>query len=65
MREVVCAIDLGTTGCRALLVQPDGVVVAEHYVEYGSRYGAGGAVEQEAAEWWRVCVACLAEVRRA
>ncbi|NLM77150.1 MAG: hypothetical protein GX173_03575 [Ruminococcaceae bacterium] len=45
-------IDLGTTGCKSLVLSPDGTVLGEHYIEYNLIFTTEG-VEQDADEWWR------------
>lgn len=64
MADLVCAIDLGTSGCRAVVTGPDGAVAGEYDVEYSSQYGPGGAVEQDADQWWEVAGQCLRETLR-
>lgn len=51
-RQVLLAIDQGTTGTTALLLDRDVRVVAAHNVEFPNHYPKPGWVEHEAAEIW-------------
>lgn len=55
------ALDLGTTGVRALLVEEDGRVSARTYRPLHSRYPRPGWVEQDPEEMWEQSRAVLAE----
>ena len=59
----VIAIDAGTTGVRALLVDPLGDVVDVAYRELDQSYPAPGWVEHDADQIWSTVVATLDEVR--
>lgn len=48
----VLAIDAGTTGVTALLVSPEGSVVARGYQEFGQHFPQPGWVEHEPEEIW-------------
>ena len=50
---MILAHDLGTTGDKAALYSLDGGLVAATTARYGTDYGAGGRVEQDAGDWWR------------
>src|SRR5690349_12760804 len=52
MADVVLAIDQGTTGTTALLLDQDVRVVAHHNVEFPNHYPQPGWVEHDAAEIW-------------
>jgi glycerol kinase len=52
MRDVVLAIDQGTTGSTALLLDPQVRVVAHHNVEFPNHYPQPGWVEHDVAEIW-------------
>jgi glycerol kinase len=56
------AIDAGTTGVRALLVDERGQVLDVAYRELLQSYPSPGLVEHDADEIWRSVVACVAEV---
>ena len=51
-RELLLALDLGTTGVRALLVQPDGAVLARPYRPLAMAHPKPGWVEQDPNEMW-------------
>ena len=53
MRDVVLAIDQGTTGSTALLLDAAVGVVAHHNVEFPNHYPQPGHVEHEVAEIWQ------------
>jgi len=46
------AIDLGTTGCRSIVLNEKLRPLGECYREYGLILGAEGCVEQDAELWW-------------
>ena len=52
MRDVVMAIDQGTTGTTALLLDAEVGVVAHHNVEFPNHYPEPGHVEHDVAEIW-------------
>lgn len=52
MRDVVMAIDQGTTGTTALLLDADVGVVAHHNVEFPNHYPQPGHVEHDVSEIW-------------
>jgi len=51
--EYVIAIDLGTTGNRAILFDKDGAIVKQAYKELTQYYPQPGWVEHDAGEIWR------------
>ncbi len=51
-RELILAIDQGTTGSTALLLDRDVQVVAHHNVEFPNHYPSPGLVEHEPSEIW-------------
>jgi glycerol kinase len=53
---LVLALDLGTTGARALLVDAGGQIRAAAYRTLGVRYPAPGRVEQDPAEMWETSI---------
>ncbi|MFS8640673.1 MAG: xylulokinase [Symbiobacteriaceae bacterium] len=57
--ELFVGIDVGTTGCRALAVDAEGVVRAEATTEYGFAMPRPGWTEQDPEEWWSGAVRCL------
>ena len=52
-RRFVLALDQGTTGSRALVVDPDGVVRGSGYVELPQYYPKPGWVEHDPEEIWQ------------
>jgi glycerol kinase len=52
-RELLLALDVGTTGARALLVAADGRVLARAYHPLVARFPSPGRVEQDPAEMWK------------
>jgi len=59
--SVVCALDVGTTGTRALLLNRRAEVVASAYREVELQYPQPGWVEQDPAEIWSKTEGALAE----
>lgn len=49
---MIISHDLGTTGDKATLVDPDGRVVHAVTVSYGTDFGPGGKAEQDPDAWW-------------
>ncbi len=52
MTKTWLAFDIGTTGTKAALVDDAGRVLRSASREYPTHTGAGGVVEQDAADWW-------------
>jgi glycerol kinase len=52
MKDAILAIDQGTTGSTALLLDVDVRVIAQHNVEFPNHYPAPGLVEHDVAEIW-------------
>ncbi|MBD3408083.1 MAG: xylulokinase [Candidatus Lokiarchaeota archaeon] len=52
MKELVLAIDAGTTGIRSMVFDISGKVVAKSYREFKSFHPHPSWVEQDAATWW-------------
>ncbi len=65
MRELLLALDLGTTRVRALLVEPGGGVRGRAAAALGARYPAPGRVEQDPGEMWSLSRDLLREALRA
>lgn len=51
-KDLILAIDHGTSGVKTALVGRRGEIVAETMVEAGIVYLPGGGVEQDPDEWW-------------
>jgi len=52
MSQLILAHDLGTTGNKACLFDPEGRLVASAFAAYGTSYPRPGWAEQEADDWW-------------
>jgi glycerol kinase len=63
MRDVVLAIDQGTTGSTALLLDADVRVVAQHNVEFPNHYPRPGWVEHDPDEIWASIGSAVAAAR--
>ena len=59
---VAVGIDVGTTGVKALAIDPDGSVTARAERAYPLSTPQPGWSEQDPDDWWRAAEACLAEV---
>lgn len=57
----VVGIDVGTTGLKAVAVDPEGRIVRERAVRYPTELAGLGA-EQDARVWWRAATEALPEV---
>ena len=57
----VVGIDVGTTGLKAVAVEPEGRIVRERTVRYPTELAGLGA-EQDAWVWWRAATEALPEV---
>ena len=62
MKDLILAIDQGTTSSRAILFDKDSNVVATSQVELGIIYPASGWIEQSAAELWESVMQVLRNV---
>ncbi|HEV8228131.1 MAG TPA: glycerol kinase GlpK [Methylomirabilota bacterium] len=60
-RHFVLALDQGTTGSRAMVVDTDGAVRGSGYVELTQHYPQPGWVEQDAEEIWTTTVRAIGE----
>lgn len=64
---MLLGVDLGTTGAKALAVDPScghAQSVADGYAPYPSAVGADGRHEQDPEDWWRATVSALRTVLR-
>ncbi len=57
----IIGTDIGTTGTKSMLVGKDGRIVKTAYKGYGIIKPGPGAVEQDAAEWWKALVTTVRE----
>jgi xylulokinase len=55
-------IDVGTTGTKAVLIDPTGRVIARSTHEYPLHTPRPGWAEQDPADWWRATVAAIRDV---
>ena len=62
MADCLLGIDIGTTGAKALLVNPDGEVIAEANTAYGMRSPRPGWREQNPEDWWTATAGAIREV---
>ncbi|MCX6046288.1 MAG: FGGY-family carbohydrate kinase [Chloroflexi bacterium] len=60
--NLILALDIGTTGTKAALIDREGQFIGIGYADYLTYHGAGNVVEQEPADWWRATCAALAQV---
>jgi len=60
----ICAIDQGTTGTRALLINKDGSIQSSAYSEFKQIYPQSGWVEHDAEEIWQTTVRVVKEARQ-
>lgn len=60
MPELLLALDAGTTGARAMLVDPAGVVLGLCKKPIASHFPGPGLVEQDADAVWAICAAVIA-----
>jgi xylulokinase len=56
----LAGIDLGTTGCKSMVVDAGGNIAGSHYIEYDLIFTKDG-VEQDANLWWEYSKAALRE----
>lgn len=64
MSELLCRLDLGTTGARALAVTPEGAVVAEASASYPVLAPRPGWTEQRPEDWLEASRSVLSQVAR-
>jgi len=66
MTDVILAIDQGTTGTTALLIDTHVNVVAQHNVEFPNHYPQPGWVEHDVNEIWSsICAATTEAIKKA
>jgi xylulokinase len=65
MSKILAGVDVGTTGARCMLFDPQGNRIGGHYCEYGAEYPKPGWVEQDASllieKTMEACRAAVAE----
>ncbi len=60
--ELLLGLDVGTSGCKAVLIAPDGSVRAEAISEYSMQIPRPGWAEQEPEDWWKATVESVRRV---
>jgi len=62
MTEYALGIDVGTSGTKAILVKPDGSVVASATYEYPLHMPQPGWCEQDPHDWWDATISAIGRV---
>ncbi len=62
MKDMLLAIDQGTSGCKMTVFDTGGQVVASCTKGYESYYPADNCVEQDCNDWWKVIVEGISEM---
>ncbi|MFO7631161.1 MAG: FGGY family carbohydrate kinase [Caldilinea sp.] len=62
--DTILAIDIGTTGAKAALVNRDGALLASALATYPTHTAAGNIVEQTPQEWWDATCHALHDIWR-
>jgi glycerol kinase len=65
MRDAVLALDQGTTGCTALVFDPEGEIRGRGYVELPQRYPRPGWVEHDPEDIFRLSLRAMGDALRA
>jgi xylulokinase len=60
--SLLLGIDIGTSGSKAVLIKPDGVVLAEATTEYPMEVPRPGWAEQSPEDWWQATVTSIRSV---
>jgi xylulokinase len=60
--SLLLGIDVGTTGAKAVLIEPDGAVRDEATAEYPMSVPRPGWAEQNPEDWWKATVASIKQV---
>ena len=60
--SLLLGIDVGTTGSKAILLEPSGEVVAESTTEYPMYVRRSGWAEQNPEDWWHATIASIKQV---
>jgi xylulokinase len=59
---LLLGLDVGTSGCKAVIITPAGSVVAESTTEYPMAVPRPGWAEQEPEDWWKAAVESVKQV---
>lgn len=62
MFQLWLALDIGTTGIKAALMDANGQTQRNAYRPYPSHIEEGGIAEQDANDWWQACVETIREL---
>ncbi len=62
LRKRWLALDIGTTGVKAALVDENGKVINSAHRDYATHTAEGGIVEQNAADWWKAVTEAAREL---
>ncbi len=62
MKDLVIGIDVGTSGCKSILVDTTGKVIASALEEYPLSVPRPGWAEQDPAHWWAAAEKTLAAI---
>ena len=57
----VLGLDIGTSGCKAVVFSEDGVALSSAARSYALRSPQAGWAELDAEEVWRLCAECIRE----
>ena len=60
--NLILALDIGTTGTKAALVNREGGILATGFADYPTYYSAGNVVEQDPEAWWRATCTAVAQI---
>jgi xylulokinase len=60
--SLLLGIDVGTTGAKAVLIEPGGAVLAEATTEYAMAVPRPGWAEQNPEDWWQATVVSIKQV---
>jgi len=62
MKDLLLAIDQGTSGCKLTIFDVNGIVVADTTKTYDTFYPEESWVEQDCEQWWKVIVEGIQEM---
>lgn len=62
MTSLLLGIDVGTTGLKAVLCEPDGMILGQASQEYPTAYPRPNWAEQDPEAWWRAAGAILPKI---
>lgn len=62
MKQYLIALDLGTSGTKASLFDPDGSLISSCTQNYDVHYGPDGVAEQDPEDWWKAVCRAIREI---